>query len=126
MVDGRVTGKSQVGGLIGWCGYGVMYDCHVVGIVKGVSCIGGLIGCGEISSFQHCSAAGAVTGECYVGGLAGGGYAYWISNSCFTGAVTGTSDYVGGLVGDLNGGTYGVISRCYVAGDVKGASHVGV
>ena len=119
---GAVTSTDHVGGLVGG-NEGDISGSHATGSVTGERFVGGLVGDnGYPGNISNSYATGAVTGERFVGGLVGdNGYAGDISNSYATGAVTGTEDYVGGLVGDNDGG----ISGSYATGSVTGSSRVG-
>jgi hypothetical protein len=148
LVNGSVTGSSNVGGLVGYNDYGTITDCHVTGSVTGNnSYIGGLVGdnpgtvtecyaTGSVTGNSYvgalvgynpgtvteCHATGAVTGTLYVGGLVGYN-SYGTVLECYaTGAVTGSGNYVGGLVGNTYGGT---ITECHATGAVTGSWHVG-
>lgn len=112
----NVTGKQEVGGLIGYS-EGKISNSYATGNVTGNGTdVGGLVGVNgrEISNSY---AAGSVTGNgTDVGGLVGanGGE---ISNSYATGSVTGNGSEVGGLIG-LNAGW---ISNSYATGSVTGS-----
>ena len=115
----RVSGKNQVGGLVGSNG-GSISGSSVAGRVSGVGQIGGLAGYNS-GSVSGSSASVTVSGSGNsVGGLSGSNPGT-IADSYATGAVAGEGSSVGGLVG--NGGG---ISRSYATGNVTGeGSHVG-
>ncbi len=105
VVNARVVGNYDVGGLVGQNMRGTVRDCYVTGTVFGER--GGMVI--------------GLTGGVRVGGLVGGNYGIVIS-SHFSGDVIGGS-YVGGLVG-LN--TYGgTILDCYSTGTIEAISLVG-
>jgi len=109
-----VTGRTAVGGLVGYCNGGTVSNCYATGIVTGVFWVGGLVGYCNGGTVSNCYATGSVTGINYVGGLLGI-CSGTVSNCYATGSVTG--DVAGGLVGLCNGGT---VSNCYATGSVTG------
>ncbi len=99
LVDDSVTGKFDVGGLVGFAvSNSTISDSYATGNVTGAGNVGGLIG-----------------------------YAYansTISNSYATGNVAaGTGGYAGGLVGFIRGST--IISDSYATGNVTGTVYLG-
>lgn len=144
---GRVSGVSDVGGLVGYAYESSFVNCHAEGDVRGRASVGGLVGHFR-GSLTNCGAEGSVYGEEYVGGLVGFGDAGPISgchadcrvdaNSCAgglvgislwgdavechaTGNVTGHSD-IGGLFGCARGVA---MTECYTTGHVEGEDYVG-
>ena len=115
----RVSGKNQVGGLVGSNG-GSVSGSSVAGRVSGVGQIGGLAG-DNSGSVSGSSASATVSGDGgNVGGLVGSNPGT-IADSHATGAVTGESSHVGGLVGFVGDhNSSGSISRSYATGNVTG------
>ena len=119
---GNVSGRDEVGGLIGQC-YGMITDSHAYGDVIGASGnIGGLTGT-VYSRIQNSSANGNVkstgsTGN--VGGLVGYSSNTGVSNCYATGDVSG-GEYAGGLVGVSTT----TINKSYSLGNVSGAKNKG-
>ena len=116
----RVSGKNQVGGLVGSNG-GSISGSSVAGRVSGVGQIGGLAGYNS-GSVSGSNASTTVSGNGGVGGLVGSNPGT-IADSHATGAVTGESSDVGGLVGYIGDYYYnssGSISRSYATGNVTG------
>ena len=119
---GNVSGRDEVGGLIGQC-YGMITDSHSYGDVIGASGnIGGLTGT-VYSRIQNSSANGNVkstgsTGN--VGGLVGSSSNTGVSNCYATGDVSG-GEYAGGLVGVSTT----TINKSYSLGKVSGAKNKG-
>ncbi|MCL1946924.1 MAG: hypothetical protein FWF51_07230, partial [Chitinivibrionia bacterium] len=136
--DGKVTGTSASGGIVGWV-FGrnsagtspsiVIRGCHsageisVTGTTSSNNYAGGLVGHNQNSVLiDNCYSTATVTGYLDVGGLTGSnynGYSY-ITNSHFSGSVVGDSS-VGGIVG-LN---YGEISDSYFTGNVTARAMAG-
>ncbi len=120
LVNVDVNGDSRVGALAGYAMSGVVTDSYVTGKVTGESNVGGLIGKGGVDVTDSYADV-EVTGEASVGGLIGsnGGKI----NSCYaTGNVIGEGGWphnIGGLVGS-NGGTHAEVSYSYATGDVTG------
>lgn len=119
---GNVSGRDEVGGLIGQC-YGMITDSHAYGDVIGASGnIGGLTGT-VYARIQNSSANGNVkstgsTGN--VGGLVGSSSNTGVSNCYATGDVSG-GEYAGGLVGVSTT----TINKSYSLGNVSGAKNKG-
>ena len=124
---GAVTAPagSDVGGLVGHSDWeAVVRGCHATGRALGVYCIGGLVGNNYFgSSVSECYATGAVSGNGSVGGLAGFN-GNTISRSYATGQASGSDDYIGGLVGNNDGGD-ATVSDCYATGAATGNGYVG-
>ncbi|TMU14668.1 hypothetical protein E0L35_24220, partial [Halomonas sp. ATBC28] len=110
LVDGNVTGRNYVGGLVGYNRGGTITHAYATGAVSGNKAVGGLVGINN-GSITHAYATGAVSGDQYVGGLVGGNDNGTISHAYATGAVSGNQD-VGGLAGINTGSS---ITHAYYA-----------
>jgi hypothetical protein len=100
---GSVTGRNNVGGLMGG-NQGTVSKSYSTGSVTGGEYVGGLMGVNE-HAVSNCYSTVSVTGNWSVGGLVGTNtYLGTVSNSYSIGSVTGGDD-VGGLVGRNEGGT---------------------
>ena len=116
-----VSGKSEIGGLVGYMRPGSrIVNCRASGSVSGSgSYVGGLVGSNVFATITCSYATSTVTGDDSVGGLAG--YNENMMTYCYaTGSVSGTRN-VGGLVGS----NYLAITNCYSSGDVSGTWTVG-
>lgn len=122
-VIGSVSGRDNVGGLIGKNYGGAVSQCYVTGSVSGSEgVIGGLIGSSSYGSFTQCYAAAIVSGtRDSVGGLIGSSYDETITQCYAAGTVTGHDD-VGGLIGFARENT---ASQCYAVGAVTGRDNIG-
>ena len=122
---GAVTGGRKVGGLVGYgSGNSTITNSYASGSVTGATSVGGLLGYGDGSTITNSYASGPVTGATSVGGLVGYGTDTTITNSYAAGDVESTGSYVGGLLGDSDGGNS--ITNSYSTGDVTGrGSNVG-
>ncbi|WP_398313819.1 YDG domain-containing protein, partial [Zoogloea sp.] len=113
--SGKVTGRGNVGGLIGFATpyhYGVPYWCsQCIAIdqsyadvaVAGQGGVGGLVGTIDQTSITNSYAVGNVSSPEIVGGLVGHNWSSYIVNSYSSGQVQGQASGVGGLVGLRNG-----------------------
>ena len=124
LINFNVTGKNNVGSLIGYSN-GTVQKVSASGSVAGERSVGGLIGNqGYDGLTTQASSSVNVTGtEDYIGGLIGYRNGGGISNSYATGAVSGntsTSSCVGGLLGEGGG-----VSYSYATGAVTGQSSLG-
>ncbi len=99
IVNCRMTGERNVGGLAGWSS-GYIAGCFTMGQVTGEGRVGGLVGKNDEFSVLEGSYSGAsVEGDSQVGGLAGDNFGT-IRVCHATGSVRGDGDEdVGGLVG---------------------------
>jgi hypothetical protein len=115
---GAVTGKDEVGGLIGHAS-GLIHQCSTSCSVSGQDSVAGLLGLYRGGSgVSQCCSTSAVSGDAIVGGLVGRNQG--LLRDCYaTGAVQGRTS-VGGLAG-----SGGLICNCYAAGRVQGTSFVG-
>ena len=125
---GKVAGSGalNIGGLVGQSYHGVIVSgCHSACQVRGDGInVGGLVGLNEFeSTVSGCYVTGNVSSASgYVGGLIGDNRSGCIlSESYTTGNVSGKGAYTGGLTG-MNGG---VVTDCYVVGDMDGTTYVG-
>ena len=118
----NITGRSFVGGLVGYNSLGsTVSNCYSTGNVSGsVLYTGGLVGCtfSETTVTKSYSTA-TVSGSAQVGGLVGNicGETSIISYCYSTGNVSGSGFHIGGLVGISHGG-YAKISNSYSRGNV--------
>lgn len=107
-VSGAVTGKNQVGMIIGYMYYGSVSNLHSSGSVNGTQHVGGILGYGGINgSLTSCSSSASVTATSEVGGIVGqaghDGYRLAVGSCEYTGTVTGTGNYIGGIIGFSRG-----------------------
>ena len=116
-----VSGRNNVGGLVGDGNSATITASSMTGTVNGRSNVGGLVGDGENAMMTASYAAGDVSGADSVGGLVGDGFRATISASYAVGMVSGSSE-VGGLVGF---GENAMMTASYARGDVSGTDRVG-
>jgi len=120
-----VTGASNVGGLIGFIAGTTIANSHASGDVEGTTLNyhGGLVGnTFQANTITESYATGKVYGGSFVGGLVGDYNGGTITNSYATGNVIGSGNNVGGLVGKNSGGT---ITSSYATGNIEGNDYVG-
>lgn len=122
----NITGKAQVGGLVGRLESGTISGVDVSGTVQGMYTeVGGLVGYIRETAIDQASAAVEVTaGTAHVGGLVGN-----VQNGssivyCHaTGSVSSPTNYaVGGLAGTFWGST---LEDSYAIGNISGRDAVG-
>lgn len=120
LIDVDVTGKGDVGGLVGVNSYGLIIDSYVTGEVSGKSDTGGLTGYNEGSvTDSYFEGTVTATGD-RAGGLVGDNY----------GSITGchadaTVESEGNCIGGLAGASSGTIIDSYAISTVTGAYSVG-
>ncbi|WP_018702129.1 beta strand repeat-containing protein [Anaeromusa acidaminophila] len=122
LLNVNLTGKNDVGGLVGYNASGTVTNSYASGSVTGNYYVGGLAGYNDSGTVTTSYAGGNVAGNYYVGGLAGYNASGTIKNSYASGSVIGTANYVGGLVGYNASGT---IKNSYAYGSVTGDKRVG-
>jgi len=129
MQGGTISGRLDVGGLVGWNDSGMVTSCYATGsisatgveVILRVARVGGLVGFNDAGTVTACYATGAVTGG---GNIVGGliGISSGSVTACYaTGGVTGDGTGVAGLVGSA----VGSVTACYATGAVTGQDHVG-
>ena len=126
LIGVNITGRDQVGSLIGRAVKSETRRSHASGRVAGRDQVGGLVGDSEGGVWESYAAV-QVVGRNSVGGLVGNQSATtnfinpsWIANSYATGDVTGTNA-VGGLVGS----SANRIITTYASGNVSGTGSRG-
>ncbi|MGL5512075.1 MAG: GLUG motif-containing protein, partial [Sporomusa sp.] len=126
---GDVSGKVDVGGLVGGHYGGIIENCYTTGNITGkYNTAGGLVGNSESREcvIRNCYSTGnVISSESSTGGLAG--YSEGSMENCYaTGDVTVTDtdsdeyDCIGGLVGASSGS----IENCYATGNVTATSDI--
>ena len=120
LLEVKVTGDSEVGGLAGWHYQGTVSNSYATGSVTGSDFTGGLVGLNEEGTVSGSYATGSVRGTNQVGGLVGQNSSGTVSGNYATGAVRGVGN-VGGLVGRSNSS----VSGSYATGSVRGDYSVG-
>ncbi|MEW6055746.1 MAG: choice-of-anchor D domain-containing protein [Bdellovibrionota bacterium] len=101
MTAASVTGKNNVGGLVGYLYSGQVLNSSVAGTVNGTQYVGGLVGVGEAGAIISTSRSSATVGSAGNpdhGGLVGVINNAYIYNSYTSGTVNGSLDQ-GGLLG---------------------------
>ncbi|MDA9285602.1 filamentous hemagglutinin N-terminal domain-containing protein, partial [Pseudomonadales bacterium] len=113
-----VKGGHQTGGLVGHTDNHIYDSYATADVVTNSSFAGGLVGYSNNIVYDSYATGDVTTNNAYSGGL--GGYVRAIYDSYATGNVTSTSSYVGGLTGTLK-----VADNAYATGTVSGSSYVG-
>ncbi|MFO7618761.1 MAG: GLUG motif-containing protein [Thermoplasmata archaeon] len=118
-----VSGKGDVGLLVGCNNAGSIDNCHSTGTAKGTEGdIGGLIGWNLGGTVTNCTSHTNIPlAKRWAGGLIG--YSNGLVNNCTAyGDTVGTGDWIGGLIGQMWAGT---VSNCSAYGDATGINNVG-
>ena len=126
----EVTGKDNVGGLVGDGEEGGVGRCHVTGSVTGEDVVGGLAGSLDRVWSSYAAVRVSATGD-GIGGLAGAADIIVVSYA--TGRVTGGGMHLAadadcedvGGVGGLVGNVCGAVAASYATGPVSGTAAVG-
>ncbi|ACF13998.1 GLUG domain protein [Chloroherpeton thalassium ATCC 35110] len=100
---GEANGSQSVGGLVGRNeANGKIRCCYASGSVSGVGAyIGGLVGENVHSTIENCYAISGVSGDTYIGGLVGNNYEALVTHCYAYGGVTFSNAYGGYLVGQM-------------------------
>lgn len=138
LLDIDITGKENVGGILGSNQYAVIENCYTTGSVTGKTKVGGVAGdnSGDFppATIRRCYSSANITAigtgnggrmqppmDGYAGGILGKNEC--IIEDCYaTGDVTGHKA-IGGLVGKNGNGK--TIRNCYATGNVSGTNYVG-
>ena len=121
LLDVDISGRSFVGSLVG-NNNGTITNSYAIGTVSGRFDIGGLIGVNQGGTITNSYAMGAVSGRLDIGGLVGQNDNGSITHSYAIAEVKGSSNRVGGLAGRNPNGS---IMSSYAAGKVDGEDDVG-
>lgn len=130
--EGKITGNTQVGGVIGQGERALASYCEFDGEVTGTTDVGGIFGKNRYAPYTNCTMTGIITsanGE-NVGGIAGNNYLSSFTD-CTVDTITinaSTSTRVGGLVGysSRNSGDLVGFTNCSVSGaSITGANETG-
>ncbi|MBR4049036.1 MAG: hypothetical protein IKK09_00920 [Clostridia bacterium] len=137
VVQGNVTGKNNVGGLVGSAVNADITNCSVVkGNVIGSSAVGGLVGNASASklvsdftsttAFAYCDLGTNTPGSKTAGGLVGSASGSLEIKNCFTLGYAALDPYnnynygaVGGFVGYAQEGTSLVIDNAFVGSGIS-------
>lgn len=117
LTDVDITGKNNVGGLIGYNVGGIVSSCSSIGNISGKVKVGGLVGENDKGMITGSFTVVTINGELDSGGLVGKSWdESEISKSFSFADVSGTSR-LGGLVGNLFSGS---IHNCFSMGKITG------
>ena len=121
VIDSYLSGKGEVGGLVGRNYYGTITNCYNTATVTCNNDFAGGVAGKDYGNITSCQNYGAVIGTAYVGGVVGD-TAGIVANSYNTGTVTVTSTggRVGGVAGRVSGGA---VTNCYNTGSVSGTTN---
>jgi len=120
VVGGTVSGRNNIGGLVGVNQAGTIDNCYAATTVSGTNYVGGLVGENHSDTVIGCHGEGHARGNDYVGGLLGINFGT-VTNCDATGTVDGRT-YTGGLVGYNDHGT---LLECHATGNVTGSEYTG-
>ncbi|MBN2312439.1 MAG: hypothetical protein JXM79_00830 [Sedimentisphaerales bacterium] len=130
---GSVSGRDDVGGLVGRSLQSTITDSYAIVSVSGRSDVGGLVGTNQnhvsplrpvsTNMISNCCATGNILARINAGGLVGHNWDGTIANCYSTGSVSNEFGWcLGGLVGRIFGGT---VTDCYSTGKVSGYLEIG-
>ena len=105
-VSGSISGNVKVGGLVGGMLGGTIENSNASGNVSGITNIGGFVGNINFGTILRSNASGNVSGSTNIGGFVGDINFGLIRNSSSSGNVEGTGSAVGGFIGRANSGFY--------------------
>ena len=124
-MSGKVGAKNNCGGFIGNSSGATfnISNCNNSGTVTGNDNVGGIIGSGSGKlTMDQCNNTGTVTGNKYVGGIVGraAGNTVTITNSTNEGEITANNDYIGGIIGGIDGINSSKFENCTNSGTITG------
>lgn len=123
--DGTVSGKSYLGGLVGWSVSSTISNSYSTAAVAGRTYsqyVGGLVGLSDGSTIIDSFSSGDVSAaswSTYTGGLVGLASSSHVSRSYATGATTGSA-IVGGLIGKIQASS--TLVNTYASGSTLGSN----
>lgn len=124
VTDSSVTGKQNVGGIVGYASNAGILECSYSGTVTGTeNSVGGIVGWATVSTVvSQCHSTGSVTGHQRTGGTAGYANGNSVITKCYGDMdVTGYTN-VGGTVGTLS--SAGLLG-CFFLGSVSANDRAG-
>ena len=126
LIDVNITGRDNVGGLLGFRRFVFIRNVSVSGTVKGRNSVGLMAGAMFGATLLNDDATGTVSGSTKVGGLVGEiQRASFVNNSFAIADVSGSSE-VGGLAGNFGRFQLGALmENSYAEGTVTGSNTVG-
>lgn len=116
-----IEGRNLVGGFCGQTGE--ITGCMIInGMISGTSLIGGIAGrSGNDQNIKECFCYAEITGVNSVGGIAGE-LSGGTMNCFFGGNISASGSYIGGITGCANNSIS--VTCNYVTGSIKGGSYV--
>ena len=109
IVDGYVTGKDHVGGIVGAAERTLIRNVSFSGVVSGLSHFGGIVGTAKYGTICNAYNAGKVNAGTYVGGIVGAGERVTLQNVWNAGEIIGGGDgrdaFIGGIAGAMKNST---------------------
>ncbi|WP_315452018.1 YDG domain-containing protein [uncultured Selenomonas sp.] len=109
IVDGYVTGKDHVGGIVGAAERTLIRNVSFSGVVSGLSHFGGIVGTAKYGTICNAYNAGKVHAGTYVGGIVGEGERVTLQNVWNVGEIRGGGDgrdaFIGGIAGAMKNST---------------------
>lgn len=117
-----IEGHNFVGGFCGLTGE--ITGCMIInGMISGTSQIGGIAGRSDnYQNIKECFCYAEITGVNYVGGIAGD-LSGGTMNCFFGGNISASGSDIGGITGCVY--NFPSVTRNYVTGSIKGGSYVG-
>lgn len=127
LVSGSVSGRSDIGGIIGRA----TDESSVIGCVSKVTVVATHLFCGGMAGTLSgtviaCENYGEIKGGGQVGGMAGSASTAIACTNHANIAVTGTTGIAGGIVGSSSGKTHACLSKGDVIGDLNIGGVIGM
>ena len=124
IIGTSVTGKNQVGGIIGFTVSSNIVNCNLslTNGVEGIINVGGFVGQSLHTSFSNVDVKTYVKGQSYIGGFVGLAEGGTFQDGTLIGLRTSTGEYVGGFAGKLINTSLSDIKH---NGDVSGLNYTG-
>jgi hypothetical protein len=118
-----IRGYFYVGGLVG-TNRGIIENCFVTGVVSGRREVGGLVGMNHSSTatIRYSFSKADVSGYHSIGGLIGWNHWAEVSNSYAFGNVSSTNNFSGGLIGRNISSR---VNNCYSIGSASSVGQAG-
>lgn len=109
-----LSGKDNVGGIVGYQMGGEISDCFNKSKIKGNNNVGGIVGYQYSTTINSCYNMGEIAGNWYIGGIVGMGYGKTVIINCYNMGIIVAKNYKGGIAGKLDGyNAKAILKNCY-------------
>ena len=110
----HVSGKDNVGGIVGYQMGGTIFECYNKSAIKGKENVGGIVGYQYGTTIHSCYNTGQIEGHRHIGGIVGMGYGKTSISNCYNMGAIVAANHKGGIAGKTDGyNTKALLKNCY-------------